>query len=80
MIIVSRVFSRNKRFRSLNLRQNMIGDSGATSLSQSLAVNSSLTSLNLSGNRFGDSGAASLFQAIATNSSLSLDLSRQLLN
>ena len=44
----------------MDLSWNSIGDSGAASLSQALAVNSSLTSLDLSVNIFGDSGAAAL--------------------
>ena len=57
---------------------NFIGDSGAASLSQALAFNSSLTNLDLSLNFIGDSGAASLSQARAVNSSLTnLDLTYQ---
>ena len=54
----------------LDLSRVSIGGSGAASLSQVLAANSSLTSLDLSANGIGDSGAASISQVLATNSSL----------
>ena len=61
----------------LDLSRSRLYNSGAASLCQVLAANSSLTCLDLSWNRIGDSGAASLSQALATNSSLtSLDLRR----
>ena len=49
-----------------------IGDSGASSLSQALATNSSLTSLDLRVNSIGVSGATSLSQASAANPSLTI--------
>ena len=46
---------------------NSICDSGATSLSQALAVNSSLTNLDLQGNVIGDSGATALSHVSTAN-------------
>ena len=64
------VVGTNSSLTDLDLRNNSIGDTGATSLSQALTVNSSLTNLNLSGNSIGVTGATSLSQALIVNSSL----------
>ena len=54
-----------------------IGDSGASSLSEALKVNSSLTQLNLRDNSIGDSGAKSLSDAMESNITITeLDIHR----
>ncbi|HHU0114210.1 TPA: hypothetical protein ACT9LX_002924, partial [Legionella pneumophila] len=53
----------NPEIKSLNLRNNNIGDEGA----KALAANQSLSTLNLRANNIGDEGA----KALAANQSLS---------
>ena len=73
---LSRTRGLHLHISDLDLSSVSIGGSGAASLSQALATNSSLNSLNLHWNIIGASGATSLSQALAVNSSLtSLDLS-----
>ena len=65
----------NTSVTSLDLRDNSIGEEGASSLSEALRVNTSLTSLNLSDNSIGVEGASSLSEALRVNTSLTyLDL------
>ena len=68
--LLSKTLSVNTALTHLNLSNNYIGDSGATSLFQVLSVNTTLTHLNLSNNNIGDSGSPSLFLVLSVNTTL----------
>jgi Leucine-rich repeat (LRR) protein len=55
---------------NLNLAWNILGNQGATSLSQIIQRSSTLKSLNLSRNEIGDSGLQDIAQALAKNTTL----------
>ena len=57
----------------MDLSRNSTGDSGAASLSQALAVNSSLTNLDLRDNRIGDFGATALSYMNTVNTTVLVD-------
>ena len=52
------------------MRNNGIGDQGATGFAEALKVNSTLTKLYLNGDSIGDQGATGLAEALKVNSSL----------
>jgi len=69
-----------RKVRTLDLRGNIIGDPGATALSDMLSVNSSLSEVSLADNQIKAGGAEALSRALATNTRLhSLDLSNNLI-
>ena len=54
----------------MGLRDNKIGDEGATALAAAVAVSGSLAVLSLQANNIGDEGAKALAPAVAASSSL----------
>ena len=58
--------------QSLNfdLSYNKIGSEGATSIAESLKINSSITQINLGFNKIGSEGATSIAESLKINSSI----------
>jgi hypothetical protein len=64
-----------KHIQSIDLSDNDIGSSGATSLAEAIKLNCSLTELNLANNNISDIGATAILDALKTNANLTnLDL------
>ncbi|KAF9425123.1 hypothetical protein BGZ76_003407, partial [Entomortierella beljakovae] len=60
----------NTTLTSLNLRNNVIGNEGALTLSKALKTSTVLTCLNLMNNLIGKEGALALSEALKTNTTL----------
>ncbi len=68
--IIGESLQGNDTLKSLNLKNNQIGDAGAESLGDGLGKNTTLTELILWNNQIGDAGARSLGAGLGKNATL----------
>jgi Ran GTPase-activating protein (RanGAP) involved in mRNA processing and transport len=68
--LLQRIQKNDPTLSSLDLRNNSIGDAGATDLANALRVNTTLNSLDLGWNNIGAAGAKDLANALRVNKTL----------